>query len=185
VLARHFPHTEIHGDIDLCFPESELSAVDSPARTSVTQASAPVLPEPVPDCGGQWCVPFAWYDRSTSSWRTWQRCLVEGWGRYLETWPRAGMTRNGIAYRRAPLVPLTRGTGSSSFATPTVRDAKTKGGSSYGRSLSRELIGYPNPAFVEWLMGFPAQWAMVEGISKSQHWQTRPSRKLPNGLDTG
>jgi DNA (cytosine-5)-methyltransferase 1 len=33
-------------------------------------------------------------------WRTWQRCLVEGWEQFSGTWPRSGMTRNGIAFQR-------------------------------------------------------------------------------------
>jgi len=57
--------------------------------------------------GGRWCVAFAWYDRSSSLWRTWQRCLVEGWASFSETWPRSVMTRSGIAYRPQTLEPLT------------------------------------------------------------------------------
>ena len=69
---------------------------------------------PDPDFSLTGCVPFAWYDRKSCSWRTWQRCFIEGWARYAENWPRAGMTRNGIAYRRVPLAPLTGGIGSLS-----------------------------------------------------------------------
>ncbi len=38
--------------------------------------------------------------------------------RFSETWPRAGMTRNGTAYRRPPLVPLTDEIASGSWPTP-------------------------------------------------------------------
>jgi hypothetical protein len=38
--------------------------------------------------------------------------------RFSETWPRAGMTRSGTAYRRPPLAPLTDGTASGLWPTP-------------------------------------------------------------------
>lgn len=44
--------------------------------------------------------------------------------RFSETWPRAGMTRNGTAYRRVPLAPLTGEIGSGSWPTPCAEDAK-------------------------------------------------------------
>ena len=103
------------------------SAAASPARTSASPGKAPDLPESVQDSGGNYYEPFAWFDPDTQSWRTWQRCLVEGWETFSETWPRSAMTRNFIAYRRAPLVPLTGGTGygllpSHSIPTPTASD---------------------------------------------------------------
>jgi hypothetical protein len=94
------------------------SARASPARTSPLPGQAPDLPEPVRDSGGKWFEPFAWFDRDTRSWRTWQRCLVGEWEPFSGTWPRSGMTRNGIAYRRAPLVPLTDETASGLLPTP-------------------------------------------------------------------
>jgi hypothetical protein len=44
--------------------------------------------------------------------------------RFSQTWPRAGMTRNGIAYQRVPLAPLTDATafGSSPIPTATTQD---------------------------------------------------------------
>ena len=55
------------------------SAEGSPAKTFLGPESAPGLPGSVRDCTGNLCEPFAWFDRSTQSWRTWQRCLVTGW----------------------------------------------------------------------------------------------------------
>jgi hypothetical protein len=43
------------------------------------------------------------------------------------TWPRAGMTRSGIAFRLRPLAPLTGGIGSGLWGTPTARDWKDTG----------------------------------------------------------
>jgi hypothetical protein len=130
LLAQRFPEAQQHGDINECFPELTSSAADSPVRTFPTPASAPELPEPVLDSGGQWCVPFAWYDRATQLWRTWQLCLDGEWAEFSETWPRAGMTRNGIAYQRPPLVPRTAAIESSSsdeelWTTPCATDTIT------------------------------------------------------------
>src|SRR5690606_7494350 len=41
------------------------------------------------------------------------------------------------------------------FPTPNSRDWKGPG---YEGQLPTVLSGYPNPAFVEWLMGFPMGW---------------------------
>ena len=91
-------------------------------RISHSLAQAPALPEPVRDSFGHLCEPFAWFDQGSRSWRTWQRCLLEGWAIFSGTWPRSGMTRNGIAYRRPPLVPLIKEIGSGSLLpTPTAK----------------------------------------------------------------
>ncbi len=147
VLERHFPDAERFGDINECFPELTSSAAASPARTSPTLASAPELPEPVLDSGGQWCVPFAWYDRATQSWRTWQRCLGGEWAEFSETWPRAGMTRNGIAYQRPPLVPRTSVIGSFLWPTPTehVKHNRQTRYAQGGTPLSLAVRVWPTP----------------------------------------
>ena len=44
--------------------------------------------------------------------------------RFSETWPRAGMTRSGTAFRLAPSAPLTDATVSGSWPTPCAEDAK-------------------------------------------------------------
>jgi len=82
------------------------------------------------DCSLNSCESFAWFDRDSWSWKTSQRCLVEGWATYSESFPRAGTMRNGIAYRRQASAPLTGGTGclsSESWITPSVEDCKPAG----------------------------------------------------------
>jgi hypothetical protein len=122
VLAKHFPNAIQKGNINRCFPKSISSRAVSPAKTSALPAKAPALPAPVRDSGGQWCVPFAWYDRSTSSWKTWQLCLTGEWESWSAIWPRAGMTRNGIAYERPTLVLRTNEKESGSWPTPMPLD---------------------------------------------------------------
>lgn len=43
---------------------------------------------------------FANWSPDSSSWRTYQRCLLEGWTPYSEPWPRSGTMRNGRAFER-------------------------------------------------------------------------------------
>ena len=132
VLEKHWPGVRRWGDIKDFNSWIKSLAISSPAafpvKTSATLENVPALPEPVRGSGGKWCEPFAWYDQSTCLWRTWQRCLIEGWERFSGTWPRSGMTRNGIAYRRPPLVPLTAVIGRSLLPTCRAADAR---GSTY------------------------------------------------------
>jgi len=50
---------------------------------------------------------FAWYDPDTHCWRTLQGTLVLGSDEFSETWPRSGMTQDGIAYQLPPSAPRT------------------------------------------------------------------------------
>lgn len=124
------------------------SAAGSPARTSASPAGVPDLrasdPVYTASCSGS----FAFYDLGSSSWRTWQRSWVEDWELYSETWPRAGMTRSGIAYRLRPLVPLTCATASSLWVgTPTAL--------SKARSERFRVGSPPNPAELAGLIPTP------------------------------
>jgi len=115
------------------------SPEDSPARTSATPENAPELPDPVRDSGGRWCVAFAWYDRGSSSWRTWQRCFVEGWAKYSETWPRSVMTRKGIAFQPQTLAPLTCDDESGLWPTPSAVEYGSNQSPSDGASVRPSL----------------------------------------------
>lgn len=65
---------------------------------------------------------LAYYDPVTSSWRTFQACLLsmtgEPSGRFSGTFPRSGMTRSGMLFRRSRSVPHTFVTGYSLWPTP-------------------------------------------------------------------
>lgn len=104
--------------------ESMSSAADSPAKTSALPERAPELTASVPGCGRNTPGSFAWFDRDSSSWKTFQLCLGGDWDVFSETWPRAGTTRNGIASRLPPLAPLTGATACFLLPTPTTNDAK-------------------------------------------------------------
>lgn len=113
--------------------ESISSAAASPARTSVWPALALALQAPGVDCGANTSDSFASLDPDGSSWRTSQRCLLGGWERYSETWPRSGMTRSGTAFRLPVLAPLTDATESGSLPTPLA----TSYGTNQGGGASR------------------------------------------------
>lgn len=139
VLSKWWPHVPnfSHGIVGL---NALLKRVRTssrrafPARTFHSLARVPDLPEPVRDSSGRCYEPFAWFDHEGHCWRTWQRCLVEGWTLFSGTWPRSGMTRNGIAFRRAPLVPLTDATASGyCLPTPTATSYGSNQGGAAGR----------------------------------------------------
>lgn len=71
--------------------------------------------------------PFAFFDRSLSSWKTSERSEAEELIGYSGTWPRAGMTRNGRAIERPPLAPPTTAIGGFALPllpTPTAADGR-------------------------------------------------------------
>src|SRR5690348_8706600 len=81
------------------------SAAASRAKTSASPDGEKASTESGPACGANSPGSFAWFDPASSSWKTFQRCLLGGWVEFSETWPRAGTTRSGIAFQRPPLVP--------------------------------------------------------------------------------
>lgn len=128
VLAKHWPGVPKWKAIEDVCRMLNCGPLVFPAPTYRTQASAPVYLGSVRGPSGSWCVPFAWFDQSTFSWRTWQRSFIEGWERFLGPWPKAGMTRNGIAYQRLRWERPMSEIGSSWWQTPTTRDWKGESG---------------------------------------------------------
>src|SRR5215831_10165584 len=101
---------------------SMFSAAASRARTSASLAVAVGSMGHARVFGPNTHDSYASYDPATSSWKTSQLSLLEEWDGYSETWPRAGTTRNGTAYRLRPLVPLTAATESGLWPTPVAHD---------------------------------------------------------------
>ncbi len=124
------PSTETASDQTGLLPMS--SVADSHAKTSALR-----------DWERAWLASAAGYGGTTGellarlspdllSWKTSQRCLVEGWETFSETWPRSGTMQNGTAYQLPPLVPLIEETGLGLLPTPAARDWK---GSVSGETL--------------------------------------------------
>jgi hypothetical protein len=101
---------------------STSSSAASPAKTSPTPAKAQGSTGNARVFGASTPDSFANYDPATSSWKTSQLSLLEDSGEFSGTWPRAGMTRSGTAFRLVPLAPLTGGTASGLWRTPTAYD---------------------------------------------------------------
>lgn len=147
------------------------SQQDFPVRTLALQEKEQDLKDHVHLYGGKCAAPFAWYDRNMSSWKTYQRCFIEGWARYSEAWPRSGMMRSGIVYLLPILAPLTKGTGYGLL--PTLGANESRGASRKrfrgsphfrGAKMSEGLRTcqsdplYTHPNFAEAAMGFPKDW---------------------------
>jgi hypothetical protein len=166
-----------------------LSAADSPARTSRMLASERESTASAADCGPNTRESFASYDPASSSWRTSQLCLDGEWSEFSETWPRAGMTQNGIAFQREPLAPIFYAT--ECLSSPLVPSAvsvdhKGAGRDRLERGANNNLRDYfaitwntlyPPVAMVEYLMGYPAGWTALEDS------ETPSSRKSRNGSE--
>ena len=167
-------------------PMSISSPADSLAKTSPKGERGLESREVDPGCGLSSPESFANYDHASSSWRTSQVSLLGGWVEFLETWPRAGTTRNGRAFQRPPLVPHISENGFSYLPTPDAslgmemdpmhdalscirrdRGEPRPSGAKIGSSLRwcpefiREWLrtgGELNPEWTEVLMGFPKGW---------------------------
>jgi hypothetical protein len=140
------------------------SAVASPARTLAagTLASNEASTVSDPGCGQSLPGYLALFDPGLQWWRTPQISLFADLDESLATFTYSGLMRNGKLYPLAPLERRTFDEGRSLFATPTVADSRERWSTlkrtKNGRSLSQDVGGVPNPEWVEWLMGFPAQW---------------------------
>ena len=189
-----------------------LSAGDSRVKISVMQEKAQESKVAGQGCGRSLPESFAWYDRDTCLWKTYQRCLTGEWAEYSATFPRAGMMRNGIVCPLRPLAPHISVTGFGYLPTPHAslgefkaaakmevpscfnllhNNRTRKSGAKIGSSLrwSPEFIrehlrtgGELNPEWIEVLMGFPATWTMLDD-NDLKVVETPSSPKSLNGLD--
>ena len=110
------------------------SPAGSPAKTSPTPDVEKASQEHARVYGPTTHDSFANYDPATSSWKTSQLSLLEDYTSFSGTWPRAGMTRNGTAYRLVPSAPLTAATESGSLPTPAATSYGWNQGGSAGRT---------------------------------------------------
>jgi len=168
------------------------SAADSHAKTFREPDTALGSLASGRDFGPNLPASLARFDPDTQSWRTSQRCLIEGWEPFAETWPPSGMTRSGRLYPLAPLVLHTCDSECSLWPTPTASmDGRGFGIPLHDRTgrykkstVSRvhALVGAHgwriHPSFTETLMGFPLGWTEIEA---SETLLPRRSRKSSGG----
>ena len=131
----------------------------SHAKTYLTLDDVPGLKGSAAGYGLTSAESFAYLSPSSPLWKTSQACFLGEWARYSRTWPQAGTTRNGTAYRLRPLAPRTYERASGFLPTPVASETKrTTPYSQGGQSLSYILRGRPSQRLLEWMMGFPAGW---------------------------
>jgi hypothetical protein len=106
---------------------------------------------------------------------------AEEWEPFSEPWPRAGMTRSGIAYRRPTLAPRTYGTGfgqspTHSIPTPTARTISSAAPPRGGAELFDQQERLSGP------MGAPLAAALARvGPAGGRAWDAEP--QLPRVAD--
>lgn len=147
------------------------SAAASPAKTSALQARAPESTASAAGFGATWRGSLARFDPSTSSWRTAQPSLLGDSGECSVTWPRSGMTADGLCWELPMLGRPTSATGSGLWATPIATD----GSKCPSDSLSRQV----NPALQKtWRSASSPIWPTPTQDSATE----RSSRYAQGGL---
>jgi hypothetical protein len=132
----------------------------SPAKILAAQEGGQELQESNQAFGRNSTVSFANYDHDTCWWRTSQLCFIPSsenetgersasnqplLAKFLVTWPRAGMMRNGKCYQRKHLVRHISGKGPSLWRTPQVADSKSAQlQSGYTTNLTHQVL-FPTP----------------------------------------
>jgi len=102
---------------------------DFHAKTSQPQEREPDSKASAADSGGKRLPPLAWFDPKSSAWKTFQRCLLEGWTLFSDRWPRSGIVCNGIAYllptlaRRTDMIESGLSESGKIWPTPMAADA--------------------------------------------------------------
>ena len=135
ILSKNFPGVPIWNNIKNF--NVMLSRAGFRARTFQMPETGQALKENNLAFGKKCYTPFAWFSQSSQSWKTFQHSLAGAWIEFSGIWPRAGMIRNGIAYRLQPLVRLTDVTEYSSLPTPVA----TRGGGK--REILAERQAWP------------------------------------------
>jgi hypothetical protein len=150
---------------------------DFRAKTSAQPEEAQESTEPGLRCGGTWPASLAKYDPDSHGWKTAQCSLLGDSGEFLQTFPRWGMTRDGVLSELPTLVPITNVSESGSLLpTPTCHNAK-EGNYPAERNRRTPLLathvgGKIHPHFTEWMMGWPQGWTGLKPLEmdKFQQW---------------
>ena len=131
----------------LLFPETELPLTSSAAgsRARISRSLENELALKVRDlaAGQRLPVSLASFDPDTSSWRPCQACLVSGWERFSEAFPRSGTMRRGTVYQLAPSAPLTDEIAFGLLPTPEASNTKAIAMRSGGREPRNFLLPTP------------------------------------------
>ena len=121
--------------------------VGFPVKTSALPERAQESTESDPASGPTWRGWSAKYDPATSMWRTAQCSLLEGSDESSVTWPRSGMTRDGMLWELPTLELSTSETDSGLWPTPVADDtgSRTAKYAQGGTALSLAVKLWPTP----------------------------------------
>ena len=163
------------------------SAGASHAKTSLLPARVKESRAKDQDFGKRWPASSAKWNPDTSSWKTHQCSLLEGWESFSETWPKWGMMLDGEFWELPAWVPNTDENEYGFLPTPLASDGdgggicRTKNGREYNLRdwwANQGLGGkrqQRRPEFWEWVMGWPENWSALEPLEtdKFQSWLQR------------
>jgi hypothetical protein len=142
----------------------------SRARTSASQAKAPASTASDQECGPTWRELWAKYDPATCSWRTLQPSLLADSDELSPTWPRSGMTADGLCWALPMLGRRTSETDSGLWPTPSgtsnhgknhVAGRLDEWGGSSNPLRGSEIAGVRCASFEEWMMGWTTGWTAL------------------------
>jgi hypothetical protein len=173
------PLTENHGEALLMSYRAGFRA-----KTSAPPGEAQDLTESAAECGEKWRGWLAKFDPDSCSWKTAQCSLFEEEPELLQTLPRSGMTRSGMLWERQTLVRRISETECGFWPTPQASDNRNRGNAdtpaiarriAAGKQVMLTMTvrgGELNPAWVEWLMGWPLGWTDSKPLEmdKFQQW---------------
>jgi hypothetical protein len=183
ILKKHWPMKPISSCIKSLNEALIASLGDSHVKILVTQPlltqPPPVSSESVRDGSGRLLTPFAWWEQSSSSWRTWQLCFSETgqktWAEFSDAWPPSGMMRNGIAWAREPLASPTIAPAHTFLPTLGASDGagssrsrykgsqnRMRGRMSDGLRMSQSDPPCTHPNFAEAMFGLPKDYTELE-----------------------
>ena len=160
----------------------------SRAKTSALLESEPASTATEVQCGSTWREWWAMFDPDSCSWKTAQPSLFEDSEQCLQTWPRSGLMLRGVCYPQPTLALHTCENESGLWlGTPTKamseRSEDFKGPGLTPAEFVRALPGggQLNPAWVEWLMGWPIGHTDLQPLEmdRFQEWQRLHSRCWP------
>lgn len=183
ILKKHYPTKPISWCVKSLRTKLEESLGGSRVRTSATQllhTQPPLVSRDiVQDSLGKRLTAFAWWEQSSFSWRTWQRCFSETgeviWAEYSEAWPPSGVVLNGIAWEREPLAHPTIAPAHTFLPTLGASDGAgssraryqgslntMRGRMSDGLRMSQNEPPCTSPNFAEAMLALPKDYTALE-----------------------
>jgi hypothetical protein len=173
-----------------------------PAKTSAAQAKVPASMESVVDSGSTWRASFAKWNHARSLWRTPQCSLLGDSDEFSETWPKWGSMRNGECLARTTPELYTSAKDSGFWPTVRASDGERGGRGDLIQAVrgnrNKHFKAHPdqrgqahgergplNPAWLEWLMGWPIAWTALAPLETGRfhEWSRQHSICSPAAND--